>query len=38
MYRKEAVSQSLSALIIGDVQEAVTVSSNYYGGAGTLYE
>jgi hypothetical protein len=38
MYRKEAVSQSLSALIIGEVQEAVTVSSNYYGGAGTLYE
>ena len=38
MHRKEAVSQSLNALINGDVDEAVAVNSNYYGGAGTLYE
>ena len=38
MYRKEAVSQSLTSLVNGDVKEAVTISSNYYGGAGTLYE
>ena len=35
---QEAVSQSLAALIEGKVPDAVTVSSNYFGGAGTLYE
>ena len=38
MYLQEAVSQSLDALIKGKVPDAVTVSSNYFGGAGTLYE
>jgi hypothetical protein len=38
MHRQEAVSQSLNALINGKVPDAVTVSSNYFGGAGTLYE
>ncbi len=38
MHRKEAVSQSLTALINENVEEAVAISSNYYGSAGTLYE
>ena len=38
MHRKEAVSRSLSALLNGEVDEAVAISGNYYGGAGTLYE
>lgn len=38
MHRKEAVSQSLTALVNGDADGAVMVSSSYYGGAGTLYE
>lgn len=38
MHRQAAVSLSLNALVNEDVQEAVTVSSNYHGGAGTLYE
>lgn len=38
MKRQEAVSQSLQFLVNGNVEEAVTVSSNYCGGAGTLYE
>ena len=36
-HRQEAVSQSLSALTNGKVPDAVTVSSNYFGGARTLY-
>ena len=38
MYRKEAISLSLNALDRGEVEEAVAANSDYYGGAGTLYE
>ena len=38
MNRQAAVSKSLHSLSAGEVEEAVTICSDYFGGAGTLYE
>ena len=38
MNRSEALAASLTALIEDDVATAVAISSNYHGGAGSLYE
>jgi len=38
MKRSEAVAKSLTALINDEVETAVAISSNFHGGAGSLYE
>jgi hypothetical protein len=38
MTRSEAIAKSLTALIDDDVERAVAISSNFHGGAGSLYE
>ena len=38
MKRSEAVAKSLTALINDDVETAVEISSNFHGGAGSLYD